>query len=69
MAITTRPGFFRYWLGRYHLRMGYCPACNSSPPRLDCLVCHGARQYGPSITPLDQLRWRNRWDAQRNRLH
>lgn len=68
MATSSRPNIFRYWYGRYLLRMGYCPSCNSSPPRATCPVCWGERDYGPRLSDLDRIRWRSRWDALRDVL-
>lgn len=65
-------GALRYWLGRYLLRGGYCPACNSSPPRPTCPVCRGSYDYGRHasgiggpLSAADRVEWRRRWDALR----
>jgi len=60
MAIS----FWRYWLGRWRLRWGFCPWCDSSPPDQDCIVCEGTYDYGP---PSDDVwaQWRRRWEALR----
>lgn len=62
----------RYWLGRWRLRSGYCPACNSSPPQPRCLVCEGSATYGksgsqwrPAASAADEQLWRARWDLLR----
>lgn len=47
---------------RWRLRRGYCPLCNSSPPRPGCPVCEGRREYGPMAGALRKnvllYRWR-----------
>lgn len=59
-AVTRWP---RYWLGRYWLRHGYCPACNSSPPEPMCTVCSGDQRYGNEADSAKRELWRWRWDA------
>lgn len=61
--------FLRYWLGRYWLHYGCCPACNSSPPRPSCPVCEGSYDYGRHASGLggplsdaDKAVWLARWD-------
>lgn len=61
----TATGWSTYWRGRRRLRFGWCPRCNSSPPRPDCDVCEGTYEYGPALTPARRLLWRARWEAYR----
>ena len=56
----------RYWVGRLWLRNGYCPQCNSSPPRPGCWVCNGELRYGPDLTPSVKRWWRVLWDRKRH---
>lgn len=58
-----RVHWLRYWFGRCGLRNGWCPACNSSPPRQQCRVCEGSYAYGPVLTERRRRDWRMRWDA------
>lgn len=60
--------FLRYWNGRWHLRSGYCPICNSSPPLLSCRVCIGSRKYGPDLDEDMRRVWRERLDRERHLL-
>lgn len=48
-------------VARARLRLGYCPACYSSPPRDDCPVCLGERDYGSAITQEHREVWRKRF--------
>lgn len=66
--------WLRYWAGRWRLRHGFCPACNSSPPRPSCPVCEGSYEYGRHasglggpLPPETRWLWRNRWDRQAGR--
>lgn len=48
MALRLPNRFKRlcYWIvGKQRLMGGFCPSCNSSPPRTDCWVCQGDRDY------------------------
>lgn len=53
----------RYWLGRYWLSGGFCPACNSSPPDQSCFVCDGSYAYGRDASATTRSLWRRRWNA------
>lgn len=46
---------------------GWCPACNSSPPRPDCHVCCGSREYGQLIRDADKAIWAGRFIVRRHR--
>lgn len=56
---------WRYWLGRWRMRYGFCPKCYSSPPLSSCSICSGERLYGPHIRPATLKTWRLLWEAQR----
>jgi hypothetical protein len=58
-------GLLAYWRGRYRLRFGFCPNCNSSPPKTSCFVCRGSHDYYPMLTAHDRMLWRARWEAMR----
>lgn len=49
--------WLRHPMRRFHLFMGYCPVCNSSPPDEDCSVCLGSYSYGPFLNPEERKRW------------
>lgn len=57
--------------GSWRLRRGYCPLCNSSPPRPSCPVCEGRHDYGPLIGGLRRnvliYRWHNYLDEVKHR--
>lgn len=59
--------FWKYWRGRWRLHFGWCPECNSSPPRLFCPVCQGSHKYGThdENAPLRIDRWRRIWESRR----
>jgi hypothetical protein len=41
-----------------NLHYGFCPACSSSPPKDDCSVCLGTREYGRTrIGPGTKEEW------------
>lgn len=65
---SKRGHWLRYWFGRYGLRHGWCPACNSSPPRSECRVCEGTHEYGPQLSDLRRALWRDRFDRLTGRL-
>lgn len=54
-------GPVRRALGRLALRRGWCPLCNSSPPRQNCRVCLGTRDYGPHQSTAEAQAWARRW--------
>lgn len=47
-----------WWLGRWRLLFGYCPACNSGAPLMrDCPICNGYSQAsGHTFPPAKGLR-------------
>jgi hypothetical protein len=48
----------REWRGcRRVLRWGLCPECDSSPPLPECVICGGARLYGPTLDRHTRLVW------------
>lgn len=51
-----------YWQGRYRLRHGFCPWCNSSPPEEGCEICYGSYSYGPKAGQVRRRYWRIKWD-------
>lgn len=51
----------RWWRGVLRLRHGYCPLCNSSPPRKSCPVCLGDCKYGYEADSSKRLVWRERF--------
>lgn len=53
--------YLRYWRGLVRLRLGCCPACNSSPPYWTCNICRGSYEYGPLIDDSTRENWRDRW--------
>lgn len=63
LIIWTSAG--RSQVGRRRLRYGFCPLCNSSPPRPDCPVCEGDRLYGSLASAEKRAVWSERWEALR----
>ena len=59
----TWPLWWVRWRGFRWLRSGFCPACYSSPPLLDCPVCEGWAEYGPGLAGWRREVWRDRWAA------
>lgn len=56
----------RYWRGRWRLLLGFCPLCNSSPPRRICPICQGSYVYGRKhLSDRRKAKWRARLDALR----
>jgi len=51
----------RWWRGLMRLSYGYCPICNSSPPRKSCPVCFGSHVYGYELSTDNRLIWKNRF--------
>lgn len=45
--------------GGWRLRFGFCPMCDSSPPRQDCPVCLGSYEYGHQVSADKRREW---WD-------
>ena len=54
--------WLKYWIGISRLRHGFCPECNSSPPRPDCVICTGEHNYGRGMNPWVKAIWRDGWD-------
>ena len=47
--------------GRLRLRHGYCPWCESYPPRPGCPVCACSATYGAGLTIAERETWMQRW--------
>jgi hypothetical protein len=56
---------FRYGFKRikgwWRLKFGYCPLCDSSPPRKDCPICIGSYEYGQDANDAVRGLWRERY--------
>lgn len=50
-------------IGWWRLRYGFCPLCNSSPPRRDCPVCEGDPHYWREADAAKRAMWRERYRA------
>jgi hypothetical protein len=49
--------WFRHPFRMLNLLQGYCPICQSSPPKRNCFVCDGSYAYGPDIRPELKAEW------------
>ncbi len=45
--------------GWWRLKFGFCPMCDSSPPRNECPVCGGSYKYGHYLDKTGRKLW---WD-------
>lgn len=53
--------YWRRLTGWWKLLFGFCPLCDSSPPKEFCYVCHGSYIYGHEASMSLRALWRERY--------